>query len=116
MLRAILCRFVKYDATYDAETWGDIYTGVEDRRLTREEAIMRERIRDGSLSRTRARMVAAILESDAPMFSRIEFIEGLAALVALHWDEVQRKVPICFSASANAELSAPFFPHKKKNS
>ena len=59
--------------------------------LDREETLYREQILHQSMSKRRANNVKAKLDPDTPFYSRVEFIESIAAVCVLHKVEVKRK-------------------------
>ena len=91
-LRRIMAKFTKVDPETGAEAWGDNYNGRGAAPLDRAEESMRAKVLDGSMSRARADMVHDALDSQRPFYTRVEFVEALAALSSLFWDEVQRRV------------------------
>ncbi len=94
MLRCILRKFAQFDPAYTSEPWGGVYSGRENRPLSREETLMRQKILDGSMSTTRAKLVEARIESSKPFYTRVDFVESLAALASIHPTEMKRKA-IC---------------------
>ena len=94
LLRSILRKFTRFDSECTVEAWGPMYTGAQARPLNQKENAARKKILDGSMSVCRARLVVNRIDSDLPFYSRFAFIEALAALSALHWDEMQRKAGV----------------------
>ncbi len=92
LLRRMMRKFAQHDSNLDASAWGVPYEGTSEAPLTRQEEMLRARVLTGGMPLTRARMVLAQMNDDKPWYTRIDFIEGIAALTALYWDEVQRKV------------------------
>jgi hypothetical protein len=84
-------KFNKVDYDTPPQAWGSPYTGGGLATLTTVELRMRKAIQDGSLSRVRARRVFESLDPNTPFLSPFDYIEALAALTALFWDEVNRK-------------------------
>jgi hypothetical protein len=95
-LRDIMNKFNTVDSNVDASAWGGIYIGGEPLQLSREEELYRHQVLDQSMNKRRAQQVQERLAPNSPFYSRVAFIESIAALCALHSDEVLRKV-----ASAN---------------
>jgi len=91
-LRRIIAKFTKVDQETGAAAWGDCYNGRGAAPLDRAEESMRAKVLDGSMSRARADMVYDGLDCEQPFYTRVEFVEALAALSSLFRDEVQRKV------------------------
>ena len=89
-LRCIMSKFTAYDPNLPANTWGQPYTGHENRPLNREEQIIRRQIESKSMSKVRAQRLIDQLDVSRPFVSRVEFIESLAALVALFPEETSR--------------------------
>jgi len=90
LLRSLMAKFTAYDATINASTWGGAYTAADTRPLNREEELARARIEARSMSVHKARRIADAIDVGQPFITRVEFIEGLAALVALFPQEVQK--------------------------
>ena len=91
-LRSIMTKFGKSDPSLNRLSWGAIYYGEDAPALTAEEMRMRERIVNVTLPVARARMIKDSMDTSKPWYTRIVFMEALAALCALHKEEVQRKV------------------------
>ncbi len=87
-----MAKFSKCDQRCDVAVWGAPYDGSCDVQLSRAEELSRSKILDGSLPRARAQMVIDALDDAHPWYTRIDFIDAIAALVALHWEEVVKKV------------------------
>ena len=92
MLRTIVGKFNKISAEFNADSWGVPFTGMSERPLDREEDLARERILNSTMPQRRAAHVLNSLNGETPFLSRIEFIEALAALSAMHRDDMRRKV------------------------
>ena len=112
LLRCIMAKFSKIDAGVSANAWGPIFKGADARPLDRQEELSRDKILNCSMAHARAQLVVKALQNDAPFFTRVDFIEGLAALASLHRDEVQKKVTgsnkplykVLWSAAAPARI------------
>ena len=89
-LRAIMCKFNRADTSKGSHSWGCVYHGWELRRLDDEEETMRRRILNSSMSAARARRVLTGLNCEVPFYSRVEFIESLAALSKMYADEMNK--------------------------
>jgi len=79
-----MAKFAVYDNTIPASTWGSAYTGAENRHLTRDEELVRACIDNISMSVHRASRIIDSIDDSKPFTTRVEFIECLAATVALH--------------------------------
>ncbi len=66
----------------------------EPRPYTLSEQNMRRRILDCNLGAARARKVVRDLDGTVPWYSRLSFLEGLAALTKEYTDEVQRRTHV----------------------
>ena len=87
-----MCKFNKHDADVNVAVWGESFKGTAPPALTREESVMRQKLLDRSMSTVRANIIYNRIMSDQPFYSRVEFIEAMAALVVLFPAEVERKV------------------------
>ena len=92
LLRKILVKFSKYEAGLPRNLWGTVYCGADDRQLSPREEIARQQIYDSSMTTTRANSLVGALEPNSPFYSRLEFIELLAALSKIHVDQMRLKV------------------------
>ncbi|CAE8627570.1 unnamed protein product [Polarella glacialis] len=92
-LRTIMAKFNKRDNTRIASSWGPFYCGDSTDKLDKAESIMRQKILDRSMSSTRATTIQNALKGNQPWYTRIDYIESLAALVALYPSEVTRIAP-----------------------
>jgi hypothetical protein len=99
-LRRVMCKFQRRDFELSANAWGNIYHGDGAIDLDRQEKSLREKILDGSLNPARAREVRDQLNIEKPFYTRVEFIEALAALSSLFPEDVQRRV-----TGSNKQLS-----------
>ena len=93
LLRAIMTKFSQRDPALTAQSWGEPYIGEDHSPTTPEETLYCDQISNLSMPVRRAERVLAGLDFSRPFYSRIEFAEALAALVSIHPDEVQRRVP-----------------------
>ena len=60
--------------------------------LNREEGKARQEILDGSMGQGRAKLILENVDPDTPFYSKVTFIEGLAAICRCFPEEVGRKV------------------------
>jgi len=100
LLRRIMAKFNRHDPGVDAAAWGPPFNGSGESPLDRAEELCRERILDGSMPQGRALAAVAALDDSKPWYARFAFIEALAALAALHPEDMRRKV-----SGANKPLS-----------
>ena len=92
LLRVIMGKFSKFhDGTPEA-AWGASFIGTGERPLDPEERIARERILSGLMPKRRSTHIIKTIDGTAPFWSRVEFIEALAALSAMHPEDMCRKV------------------------
>ena len=91
-LREIMVKFTVHDASLDADFWGEPYTGDNAIPLNKEEDIYRTYILGQSMHKTQAQRIRDTIDTTKPFYSRVEFLEAIAALCALHKEEVNRKV------------------------
>jgi hypothetical protein len=80
MLRVIMDKFSRVDSSKSSSYWGAPFDGSGERDFDAEEDLARRRILQGSLSLNRAEHVLQAVDPTCPFYSRIEFIEALAAL------------------------------------
>ncbi len=92
-LRKIMSKFNKRDKRRTAASWGVFFTGDGGAGLDRAESGMRQKITDRSMSTTVASRIYKKLNGDVPFYTRLDYIECLAALVALYPEEVKRTAP-----------------------
>jgi len=83
-LRRVMVKFNQVDTSMRPDTWGSFYTGSGERPLDAEETRLRDAILDGSLGLSRSKLIMDNLDCSKPFYTRIEFIECLAALARLH--------------------------------
>ncbi len=91
LLRRIMAKFARHNPILSAATWGPPYDGVRDVRLTRAEELSRSKVSPGSMPLARARMVVESIDDDVPWYTRIDFIDSIAALTSLYSEEVEKK-------------------------
>ncbi len=66
--------------------------GVRDVHLSRVEEPSRSKVSPGTVPLARARTVVDAIDDDAPWYTRIDFVDAIAALTAPYSEEAQRKV------------------------
>ena len=93
LLRQIMVKFVAYDSGMDASALGDPYQGADVVNTSPEEKAHRNHILYSSLPLSRARRVVQCLDCSKPFYSRIEYVEALAALAALHSGDMEKMIP-----------------------
>jgi len=93
LLRGLIACVNAHDSRIPARCWGRFFQGEDVVSLTAEEQIMRRKIVSGALPLTLALRIKERIEVGAPLLSRLEFIEGLAAIAALHKEDMQETVP-----------------------
>ena len=86
------CRLLKVDSLANPGVWVDPFYGSEYKPLDRGEELARGQILEGTMSLTRATLVMESLHDGTPWYTRVEFLEALAALVRLFPDEARRMV------------------------
>ena len=91
MLRRIQNKFNKVDDSKALAYWGPPYTGEEEVTHPRAVSTVRARILDGELPVTRARAVLRNLQDELPWYTVIDYVEALAALACVYYDEMNRK-------------------------
>ena len=92
LLRKILRKFLAFDDVLGDQGWGPYYHGYETRDLNALEDRRRGMVQNGSMLKATAKRVAENLDATTPFRSRLSFIESLAALSALHPEDMRRKV------------------------
>ena len=90
-LRMLLSKFNATDARLDAKQWGPLFTGQYARPLSARERYLRDQILTGSMTKRKAECVLRRAETCTVWLDRSHFIEAMAAISALFWEEVQRK-------------------------
>ena len=91
VLRRILNRINQIDEDAAACSWGPFFQGHAPPSLSREEERVRKSILDKSMGAARARAIINGIDAEKPLYCRVTFIEGLAALCK-YPTEVERKV------------------------
>ena len=92
LLRRLLAKFSASDPQITENIWGPYFDGNEVRKLTAQEANLREQILDGSMSQRRAKNVLQQASALTVWPTRIQFVEALAALAAQNQSDLQRKI------------------------
>jgi hypothetical protein len=116
MLRAVLHKFSVVDRLAALSSWGPVFLGGDARQLDVAESKARQRILDGSMPKWQAERVLETMNFESPFYTRVEFVEALAALSRLHPEDMDRKAPgpnkairrILWSAAAPARLEWMF--------
>lgn len=93
LLRRIMTKFTLRSLDLPAGGCGPPYHGGSDCRATFEEEVLSRHIRQRTLPLARARAVLQNLDYQKAFSSRVEFAETLAALAAVHSDEMGKMVP-----------------------
>ncbi|CAE6926624.1 ABCB1 [Symbiodinium sp. CCMP2592] len=83
LLRKILRKFLAVDPTKTEAAFGSFYHGYENRELSSKERCM---------LKAKALKIINSLDSLKPFYTRYEYIEAVAALAALHPEDMSRKV------------------------
>ena len=91
-LRALLNKVVQHDPSRGTLSWGPLFDGQETTPLTRQEEKWRQEILGWTHSKVYAQRVLQNLDPAVPVLTRVSFIEAVAAVCALHSQEVERKV------------------------
>ena len=90
-IRLIQAKLNKVDWETPAGHWGDLYDGTGEVELTRQEAQMRHVIASGDMSPHRAATYLNELDGTKPWYSKLEYIQGIAAVASLFDKEMSRK-------------------------
>ena len=85
-----MAKFFVHDSEIPTSTWGSAYTGAEYRPVTRDEELVRDCIGNISMSVHGANRIIDNMDDSRPFTTRVEFIECLAAIVALHPQEARK--------------------------
>ena len=93
LLRRIMGKFTLRALDSGAHACGAPYYGNYTGNVPFEEDILRRHIRESTLPLSRARVILDGLDYDKAFTSRVQFAEALAALSALHADEMKKMVP-----------------------
>ena len=91
-LRAIVSKLNAVDNTVQPLHWGNPFTGEECPPLTPREEKLRSQILDQSMPQKTAERIHDSLDTATPFYERVEIIEAIASLSALHGQEMHRKV------------------------
>ena len=91
LLRSFFVKFTAHDPNVESNIWGPFYAGGPVPEV-RQEANLRQHILDVSMSKARARRILQSAEQLLIWPTRIQFIEAVAALAALHSDDMQKKI------------------------
>ena len=92
LLRQVLHKVVQHDSEKGMLSWGSLYDGRECDPLSRQEEAWRKQILSWTHTQAYAQRVINNLDPNVPVYTRVSFIEALAAICALHTKEVDRKV------------------------
>ena len=92
LLRELLHKVVQHDPQKAMASWGCLHDGSEAEPLTRQEEKWREQILNWTHSKAYAERVVGNLKPNLPVYTRMSFIETIAAICSLHSKEVARKV------------------------
>ena len=93
LLRRLLVKFTTHDPAVVSNIWGPYYAGGgPPSPWTEQEKLLRCNILDGSMSLFRARRVLKSVEALLAWPTRIQFLEGVAALAAMCSQDLSRKV------------------------
>ena len=111
-LRQLLAKVSHVDFSKGELSWGCLHDGLSQSPLTRQEEKWRAQILHFTHSQAYAQRVLDSLDASTPVYTRVSFIEAVAALCALHPQEVDRKVTgtakpvrqVLWSACAPARL------------
>ena len=90
-LRACLNKFNNVSPRASSVAFGLMFAGRAASPLTSQEASARQQILDGSMPQARAKRVLDAMPNVSAWATRLQFIEALAAISALHRPEVMRK-------------------------
>ncbi|CAK0885113.1 unnamed protein product [Prorocentrum cordatum] len=93
VLRIILNKFNKVSSDLNGAAWGAPYTGHQASSLSAAEGRAQSLIAGGGMQKRRAHKIIADLDANEPFVRKLEFIEALAALTSVHWEEVDRRTP-----------------------
>ena len=91
-LRTLLSKVVQHDPSRGALSWGPLFDGQDTAPLTRQEEKWRQEILEWAHTHVYAQRVLQRLDPSVPVLTRVSFIEAVAAICALHSQEVERKV------------------------
>ncbi|CAE7796366.1 unnamed protein product [Symbiodinium sp. CCMP2592] len=91
-LRKILQKFISVDPKAAEGSFAIFFHGHEERNLSLQEIRVRDQISNGSMLPAKAKRIYATLDGEKPFRSRLEYVEALAALAALHPEDMARKV------------------------
>ena len=86
-------KFTAHDPNVESNIWGPFYAGGPVPEV-RQEANLRQHILDVSMSKARARRILQSAEQLLIWPTRIQFIEAVAALAALHSDDMQKRLTV----------------------
>ena len=88
-LRQVLGKFHQVDTSISVDTWGPVFYGGSAKALAADEQVLANHITARSMNTRRARKILAELDTEKPFYTRVEFIECLAAIASEFSTEVQ---------------------------
>ena len=88
------------DHKISQDHWGSLYRGHDSRGPSQAERTRRTCIETSAMQKAKAQQIVDGLDSSAPFTSRFEFVEALAALAAVFFEDMDRKV-----TGANQKIS-----------
>ena len=86
-----MCKFTKLDSSTQPTHWGYMFTFDGVPRQTQRARKLRQQVLHGTMPEKTAKKRLETLEPDKPYLDGDEYIADMAALPALHWDEVDSK-------------------------
>ena len=91
LLRKFMAKFGGYDPNITENIWGPMFEGGTCR-LTAQEQILRDEIKEGTMSKRRAARVLAACVDFHVWPTRLQFVEAIAALAATYNTDLTKKI------------------------
>ena len=89
-LRLIMAKFAAVDPNCPRETWGPPYTGNGEFRFTTEEAAVRRRMVEDTMTREEGVHILSRISPTTPWYTVVQFLEAISALCAVYPEELSR--------------------------
>ena len=91
-LRKFMAKFCGRDPDITANIWGPMFEGNNCPRITGQEQKLREEIKSGSMPARKAQQVLSASDALKVWPTRLQFVEAIAALAAVHSEDLARKI------------------------
>ncbi|CAE7205271.1 unnamed protein product [Symbiodinium sp. CCMP2592] len=92
-LRRVLAKFAAVDTAVGPEAFGKIFSGGKAKHLTAEEERFRRHVEDRSMRQHDAQRLLNELDDEKPIYTRLEWIQLIAAVANVFRDDMTRLCP-----------------------